>query len=535
VRDLLKRRHEPAAVELSVLTERVLGPQGVTRESSTFDQGTVLRELCAQLPAGAQVNAEQLIALASDLVREDQVLAVAGVDGPEFTTTELVTTECRALELVEARADEHSVVVPVAQAASLAAHSGLRPDQQRLVFALLTSGRGVDVVTGPAGSGKTAALGLAALTWQQQGVPVAGCAVAALTAQGLQDATGARSVSLARLLHQPDRHLPAGGVLLVDEAGMIGTRTLTALLEQAAARECKVVLVGDPAQLPELEAGGLFAALAQQPTALHLTGHHRQREAWEQQALAALRAGRTDEALDALDRHGRVHADPDRTQLLSRLVVDYSQARQGARDPWDIVVLASRRTDVQHLNALIRDRLRADGRLGPDRITVDTDAGSVGFAVGDQVLVTRNDHGRGLLNGTTAVVTAADSRGLHLATRDGRNVHVDRNWLSGAQLDHGYAMTLHKAQGRTVHTALLLADTGLTAEAGYVGLSRGTHANQLYLDASTRPRDEQTCQPSPAWTRPAADPQRARDDLLRQRRRRQLASHQLRRTEGRSR
>lgn len=316
---------------------------------------------------------------------------------------------------------------------------------------------------------------------------------------------------------------------------MIGTRTLTALLEHAAARECKVVLVGDPAQLPELEAGGLFAALAQQPTALHLTGHHRQREAWEQQALAALRAGRTDEAFDALDRHGRVHADPDRSQLLSRLVTDYSQARQGARDPWDIVVLASRRSDVQHLNALIRDRLRADGRLGPDRITVNTDDGSVGYAVGDQVLVTRNDHERGLLNGTTAVVTAADSRGLNLAIRDGRNVHVDRNWLSGAQVDHGYAMTLHKAQGRTVHTALLLADTGLTAEAGYVGLSRGTHANQLYLDASIRPRDEQTCQPAPAWTRPALDQRRARDDLLRQRRRQQLAVHQIRRTEGRSR
>jgi ATP-dependent exoDNAse (exonuclease V) alpha subunit len=184
---------------------------------------------------------------------------------------------------------------------------------------------------------------------------------------------------------------------------------------------------------------------------------------------------------------------------------------------------------------LIRDRLRADGRLGPDRLTVDTDDGSVGYAVGDQVLVTRNDHARGLLNGTTAVVTAADSRGLRLATRDGRNVHVDRTWLSAAQLDHGYAMTLHKAQGRTVHTALLLADTGLTAEAGYVGLSRGTHANQLYLDASPRPRDEQTCQPAPAWTRPAVDPRRARDDLLRQRRRHQLAMHQIRRNEGRSR
>ncbi|MBK5307782.1 MAG: relaxase domain-containing protein [Frankiaceae bacterium] len=535
VRDLLNRRHEAPAVELSVLTERVLGPRGVTRESSTFDQGTVLRELCAQFPAGAQVNAVQLIALASRLVRDDQVLAVAGVDGPEFTTTELVATERRALELVEARADEHSVVLPVAQAASLAARSGLRPDQQRLVFALLTSGRGVDVVTGPAGSGKTAALGHAASTWQQRGVPVAGCAVAALTAQGLQDATGARSVSLARLLHQPDRHLPAGGVLLVDEAGMIGTRALTQLLMQAEQRHCKVVLVGDPAQLPELEAGGLFNALAEQPTALHLTGHHRQREAWEQEALTALRAGRTVEAIDALDRHDRVHSGSDRVQLFHQLVGDYARARGAAADPWNVVVLASRRSDVHQLNALIRDRLRADGRLGRDQLVINTPDAAVGFAVGDQVLVTRNDHGRGLLNGTSGRVSAADRRGLIIDTRDGRRVAVDRSWLEQGQLDHGYAMTLHKAQGRTVNTALLLADLTVTAEAGYVGLSRGTHANHLYLDTSSEPRVEPPCQPAAAWNQRGLDASAANRDLMRRRQQQRLASRQVRRAEGRSR
>ena len=404
-----------------------------------------------------------------------------------------------------------------------------------MLFRSLSSGRGVDVVTGPAGSGKTAALGRAAQTWQQHGVPVAGTAVAALTAQGLQDATGAPSVSLARLLRHPDRHLPTGGVLLVDEAGMIGTRTLTALLDQAEQRRCKVVLVGDPAQLPELEAGGLFAALAQQPTALQLTGHHRQRQPWEQQALAALRAGRTTEALDALDRHNRVHTDPDRGRLHQRLVSDYARARNAAANPWDVVVLASRRSDVRQLNALIRDQLRADGNLGPDRFTANTDDGPVGYAVGDQVLVTRNDHARLLFNGTKAAVRAADSNGLTLATPDGRNVHVDRDWLDSGQLDHAYAITLHKAQGRTVHTALLLTDAAMTAEAGYVGLSRGTHANHLYLDTSGGPRTEQPCQPAAAWTRPAVDARPARDDLLRRRQQQRMALQQVSAREGRSR
>ena len=500
VRDLLARRHEPAAVGLPALTERVLGPQGVTRESSTFDQGTMLRELCAQLPAGAQVDAEQLIALAGRLVRDDQVLPVIGEDGPEFTTTELVSTERHALDLVAARADEHAAMLPVTVAVDLAMRGGLRPDQQRLVFALLTSGRGVDVVTGSAGSGKTAALQMATIGWERYGRQVAGTAVAALTAQGLQHATGAPSVSLARLLHDPDRHVPIGGVLLVDEAGMVGTRTMNRLIEQTAQRQCKLVLVGDPQQLPELEAGGLFAALARQPHALELSGHHRQTEAWERHALAALRAGRAGEALELFDQHRRLHTDTDPGQLRVQLAADYTGARAAAADPWEVLALASRRSDVRQLNDLIRSRLRLEGVLPESGLHVETPAGLVGFAVGDQVLVTRNDHQRGVLNGTTGIVTAADRSGLTFRTRAGGQVQVDRRWLEDGRLDHGYAMTVHKAQGRTVHTALLLGDDNLAAEAGYVGLSRGTHANHLYLDTTAATRNvEEACQPAAAW------------------------------------
>ncbi|MCA1711652.1 MAG: hypothetical protein LC789_08485 [Actinobacteria bacterium] len=190
---------------------------------------------------------------------------------------------------------------------------------------------------------------------------------------------------------------------------------------------------------------------------------------------------------------------------------------------------------MRQLNALIRDRLRADGILGPDQLVVDRPERALGFAVGDHVLVTRNDHGRGLLNGTTGRVSAADDGGLVIDTRDGRQVPVDRPWLEQGQLDHAYAMTLHKAQGRTVHTALLLADNGLGAEAGYVGLSRGSHANHLYLDTSNQPHVEPACQPAPAWSPQARAARGRNEDLMRRRRQQQLALHQLSRAEGRTR
>ena len=175
---------------------------------------------------------------------------------------------------------------------------GLSAEQQRMLDRLLTSGAGVEVIVGAAGSGKTAALAVAAKAWADSGVPVQGTALAAIAARVLQDSAGIPSQSLQRLLNQTSPHphgqhqdtqdqdgpqqdgklrsaLPPGGVLVVDEAGMVGTRTLHRLLVLAETTGTKLVLVGDPKQLPEIDAGGLFATLARQDTVTTLVGNQR--------------------------------------------------------------------------------------------------------------------------------------------------------------------------------------------------------------------------------------------------------------------
>jgi conjugative relaxase-like TrwC/TraI family protein len=482
--ELLTGQHTPAALDRDAVSAKVLGAEGATRERPTFDQGTVLRELIAALPAGTDLDREQLLEWARQLIHDSEVVPVADAELRTFTTGDMLATEQRLLTLAS-RAAEPLAVVPAARALPTLIRSQLRPEQRDIAQVLLGSGRPVDVISGPAGSGKTRGLAAAVTVWRTHGIAVRGTAVAALTAQGLQDATGAESTSLTRVLNQPDRHLPEHGVLLVDEAGMIGTRQLLRLLTVAEQRACKVVLVGDPAQLPELEAGGAFAALTRQPAALHLDGHGRQTEAWEQHALHDLRSGRPATALDAYQGHDRLHLATTRDELLTDLVGDYLRHRSEHADPWQVAVLAPRRHDVADLNTLIRHRLVAEGVLGRRRIRIETPEGPRDYRKGDQVLVTRNHHDRQLLNGTRASVRTVRRDGLVLQLTDGRRLVLDKAWLTGGDLDHGYAMTLHKAQGRTVHTSLVLADEGLSQEGGYVGLSRGTTANHLYLDAAS--------------------------------------------------
>ena len=314
------------------------------------------------------------------------------------------------------------------------------------------------------------------------------------------------------------------------------TRRLCALFTHAARSHTALMLVGDPRQLPEIEAGGLFTRLAQSTRTLHLTDNRRQQQPWERDALARLRAGNIDPAIDAYTAHRRIHQATDTEVLRAELVADYLHARANSSDPYDVAILAVSRADVAQLNALVRAALMVQGELGatsmhlPADSTVDIVAGdeSLEMRTSDLVIVGRNDNRLGLYNGTRAVVTAVDvaTDSLTLHTDDDRDVTVTAPWAAGHDLRHAYVMTLHKAQGLTVDHALLYGSQALTREAGYVGLSRGRRENHVY--ATTREMSAHDGECDFAKRDPLADQLQPIADLTRRlhtSRSHQLASH----------
>jgi ATP-dependent exoDNAse (exonuclease V) alpha subunit len=421
----------------------------------------------------------------------------AGVDEPRWTSADLLATEQTALALamtttnVPAHTDGDA-------AARAATTTGLSSEQQHLVASLLVSPRLVDVVVGPAGSGKTALVRAAAAGWDDVGAPVVGCSLAAVAARRLGAATGIATCSVTRLLADADRVDPDTGhptglaprtVVVVDEASMVGTRNLTALASHVDSCGGKLVLVGDAAQLPEIDAGGLFAALARRATPLTLTSNQRQHEQWERTALLALRDGDTDTAIDAYFAHGRIHVCDDAHAARQQLVNAYVAQRAAGTTPFDLVALASTRRDVTSLNASIRAGLQRAGAVAAGGTTMLTSDGPLELAAGDLVLVTRNDHSRGLLNGTRATVTRTTGLGVELALESGEHTTVATGWAA-EHLDHGYALTVHKAQGLTTAVALVFGTQALDQQAGYVALSRGQVRNHLFTSIDSLNRTE---------------------------------------------
>jgi hypothetical protein len=505
VGDLLGR-HQAQEPDLDGLVRELVNREALTEHVSTFARRDLLQAIAERLPDGApveQVEAladavleagrEQLVALGARRGQLSSVDAIRTADGrivagdevaPRMTTRRLLLAEQHAINTAVTRQREGVAVVdPATVETVLADRPSMSGEQARMLRRLTTDGDGVTVVVGRAGTGKTFTLDAARDAWTRTGIDVHGVALAARAARELQDASGIRSSTIHRLLHQiatgPGSPLRPGSVLVVDEAGMVGTRQLSRLLAHAEQQQVKVVLVGDPRQLPEIDAGGLFGHLTRRLDAIELTDNRRQQQRWEVDALDRLRHGDPADALHLYDTHDRVVTADTAENLREQLVSDWWHARDrvGAQEA---VMIALRQADVDDLNQRARLRMDATGQLTGPTLEVD----GTGFRAGDRVLCLRNDRRLGVVNGTFATVQAIDADGLLVTDDHGGLLRLPQTYLQAGHVTHGYAITGHKAQGLTVDHGFVLGSDALYREWGYVALSRGRQENRLYVHAA---------------------------------------------------
>ena len=191
-------------------------------------------------------------------------------------------------------------------------HPHLDLEQADGVRELLTSGNGLDVVIGQAGTGKSTMLGAARVGWEEAGYEVIGVAVASRTAAALEACTGIPSSSLARSWPiSRDRRAHHRTWSWSTRRRWWGADRLDQLRQHVDVAGAKVVLVGDNRQLSSIDAGGALRTLSRELAdhVVNLTTNRRQAgvdQAWERDALVALRTGDLGPAVCAYVEHGRV-------------------------------------------------------------------------------------------------------------------------------------------------------------------------------------------------------------------------------------
>jgi conjugative relaxase-like TrwC/TraI family protein len=457
----------------------------LTEHDSTFTRNDIVQAVSARLDSGASIgHVERTVAA---VLASTHVVPVGDNEG-RWTSRALLDVERRLLNTATGSVGSRPPTDPAIVAATLARFPTIGDDQHAAVVRLTKSSDAVSVLVGPAGTGKTFTLDAIRVVYETAGYRVIGAAPSARAAHELEAGAQIPSATIHRLLNSwsrgfdlPDRTT----VLVIDESAMAGTRDLEAIVTATVRAGGRVLLVGDHHQLPEVTAGGGFAALAtgRVVTVAELTVNRRQHHEWERAALGELRDGHVAKAVAAYRDHGRVDIAADRTTMLDTAVSRWIAATQTGLNP---VLLAGTNATVDALNQNVRRHLQADGNLSE---SVGTWAGRE-FAVGERVVLRMNDYrataidgqAMPLLNGHTATILCGTGGGV-IARLDhtDTNVALSTEYLAAGAVDYAYALTSHRAQGGTWDLAIAVGADGLYREAGYLVLSRGRTENWLVL------------------------------------------------------
>ncbi|MER9557153.1 Ti-type conjugative transfer relaxase TraA [Mesorhizobium sp. M0323] len=465
--------------------ERIIANPDLALDAITHQQSTFTRSDMAKFAHRHSDGIDQFNKV-MDAIRGAPDLVELGKDGrgeDRFTTRQMIEVEQRlhdAAELMVER-ERHEVSDTDRQAALAQAEArGLvLSGEQADALAQITDGRDLGIVVGYAGTGKSAMLGVAREAWEAAGYQVRGAALSGIAAENLESGSGIASRTIASMEHGWGRdrdRLTTHDILVVDEVGMVGTRQLERVLSHATDAGAKVVLVGDPQQLQAIEAGAAFRSIHDRHGGAEIGEVRRQREGWQRGATRDLATGRAGAAIHAYDAHGMVHEAQTREQARGDLVDRWDRDRQAL--PYkNRIILTHTNDEVRALNEAARERMRAAGDLGDDvRITVER--GERSFASGDRVMFLQNERGLGVKNGTLGAIEEVSTQSMSVRTDDGRSVRFDLKDYD--RIDHGYAATVHKAQGMTVDHTHVLATPGLGVHGSYVALSRHRDGMDLH-------------------------------------------------------
>ncbi|MEV0950879.1 MobF family relaxase [Promicromonospora sp. NPDC050249] len=374
----------------------------------------------------------------------------------------------------------------------------LNPGQRELVahFAASTV---LAAGIGPAGTGKTTAMRALAAAVQDAGGKLIALAPSAAAAEVLGADLGitAETLDMFLLANQgaggkrlrERLTVGEGTVVLVDEASLAGTLALAQVLAITRQAGGSVRLLGDPAQLGAVAAGGALRLIAEQAGAAELTEIHRFHTTGEAEASLQLRDG-DHRGLDFyVTRHRTLGGSA--AQMAEEMFANWQTDSDHGRKT---IMIAATNDLVADLSARARLHRVARGEVEEDGVTLRDDNRA---GIGDVIVTRLNnrhlhaEHDDGhidwghdwIKNGDLWRVTARSEEGAlqaeHLET--GATVVLPADYVA-AHVELGYAATIHRVQGMTVDTSHAMVGVGMTRNELYTAITRGRDSNRVYVE-----------------------------------------------------
>ncbi len=490
------------------------------RGSSTFNQRDLDR-VAAQL-AICHGGPDDMPAITTQICRQLGVVELPGIEGKHrlYTTEAFRQMEVDLLRYARKAAEpaERFALTDTALADALArveAEKGfaLRAEQ-RAALIHAASGAQLSIIEGAAGTGKSQSLAALRAGYEAAGHRVLGLAPSGAAAAELEKSAGIESRTIHALLMRIENDNPeqrevlaATDVIVVDEAGMVDTRTLHKLLGYAERAGSKVILTGDSKQLESVGSASTLSMLSDAVGTAELIQIARQRDLDDRAISQSWFGGLAGDAAARMTERGLLRAEGEGTPTaIAMMLHDAAQAHGAGVDWREILLLADRNSQVRELNRRVREYRQQQGELDTEleqQLRVSNDRGYtrlLDVAPGDRLMLRRNamigetpvyNGDRATLIGIEQAQAGVDKEGEPIF--DHRlTVRLDR---TGEQLtfgladydrlDHAYAMTVHKSQGLTVDRAFYLASETADRRSAYVAFTRSREACPFYFDEAS--------------------------------------------------
>ena len=517
----------PALDEYSVRTILTMN-QSVFRAQDAY-------ELAAKLAIENKQSVRTANIIASKVLESDNSIFLCRdwKHNALYTTKEVIEDELSLNKLAIELAKKEAFSIPEKQIddAIKSVAFQLSDEQVEAVYSSCSASQ-ISILQGSAGAGKSASMSCVASAYKSTGSKVLGTTIARAAANSLQTEAGIESHTIARLLIAIDskiKPLQRGDVLIVDEAGQVGTQHINQLLKHAKDIGFKIILVGEDKQLDAIEFGGVLRYLSRAEVlgATRIETIRRQSQEWDRQAVAYFRDGHAAKALAEYDQRGQLHFADNDEEAKNKLVRAWNEYRHNNYAK-NSIVIAQSWNDVLQLNKRMRNQLQQEGKVGAENISVKgiVNDRNINFEVslGERIRLAKNDYRRAFTNGDTGTVIEIqslenDDFRLKIQLDSGRQIQFNLSDYSDgngrAYLTQAYAQTVYSAQGLTIDGDVFVYYTSFMDRAHtYVACSR--HKDKAHIFVSKEDLAEHlpdsNKEPTEFELREALTKQMSRDD-----------------------
>jgi conjugative relaxase-like TrwC/TraI family protein len=289
-------------------------------------------------------------------LKEKEIIKSAGKDGVILTTKEAVKEESNLVRLVT---EGKGKMIPINNRYEIT-DATLNPEQRQAISHALNSKDRVIVIEGGAGTGKTTLMKEFAKGVEAGGKQILAFAPSAEASRGVLKEEGFASAdTVARLLVDKDLQKQLkGNVLWVDEAGLLGNRQMTRLLEIAEKQKARIILTGDTRQHNSVERGDAMRIIIQKSRvkAARVTTIQRQRKVADyKEAVKLISENKLERAFGKLEGMGAIHEIADHEERHRALAQEYMEE---ARTKNSVLVVAPTHMEGEQVTAHIRAVLK---------------------------------------------------------------------------------------------------------------------------------------------------------------------------------